>query len=293
MTSPQRLLPLLIVLAALGLPQHAPAEAAAIRWDRVVGANPGQMNAAQRERAAAFLRQEYSYFGCSRTVARCLEADRPSRTAQRLAGYIVRQVLESRSDDEIREGVRQRGLSAHPLQRATIDLANAQCHGPANAPVTVVEYADFECPFCRVFSPMVHRVVTRMQPNVRLCFKHFPVRGHSRALASSLAALAAERQGRFWQIHDRLYASSPRLADSDLERCAREAGVADLARWRRDMGDGALRTLIESDKLEGLRNGVRATPTFFINGKLYLGRKNEVEFRDRLEEELDLAQGRE
>ncbi len=285
-------LPVVLLVAALGLPRHAPAEAAAIRWDRVVGATPSRMSAAQRERATTILRREFCYYGCSRTIARCLEQDPPSRTAQRLAGYVVRQVLEDRTDDEIREGIQQRGLSAHPLQLATIDLAGAACLGPESAPVTIVEYADFECPFCRVVSPILHRLVDQMRGSVRVCYEHFPVRGHSRALATSMAALAAGRQGRFWQMHDELYRSAPRLSEADIVACARRAGVPDMDRWQRDREDAAFRSLIEADKLEGLRNGVRGTPTIFINRKEYLGRKNEAELRDRIEEELDLLQGR-
>lgn len=286
------LAPLLLVVAAFGLPRHAPAEAAGIRWDRVIGATPSRMSDAQRGRAEAIMRREFCYFGCSRTIARCLEQDPPSRTAQRLAGYVVRQVLEDRTDDEIHEGIQQRGLSAHPLELATIDLTGAHCLGPEAAPVTVVEYADFECPFCRVVSPILHRLVEAMAPNVRLCYEHFPVRGHSHALPSAFAALAAGRQGRFWQMHDELYRSAPRLAEDDLQACARRAGVRDMERWRRDREDQAFRTMVEADKLEGLRNGVRGTPTIFVNRKEYLGRKNEAELRDRLEEELDLIQGR-
>lgn len=276
---------------ALAIPRHAPAEARSIRWDQIMGANHRQMNAEQRTRASALMRREYCYFGCSRSVARCLEASPPSRTARRLGGYVVRQVLAGRTDEQIREGIRQRSLSAHPLETVTIDTSNAQCVGPAAAPVTIVEYADFECPFCRIISPIMHRLVQGMSGNVRLCFKHFPVRGHERALPSSIAALAAARQGRFWQMHNALYGVAPRLEEANLLAAARQAGVQDIDRWNRDRRDTALRQQIEADKVEGLRNGVSGTPTIFINGKEYLGQKNEVELRDRLQEELDITRG--
>jgi len=282
----------LLAAAALCLPALAPGEAASVRWDRIVGADASRLNADQRQRAVAIMQREFCYFGCSRSIARCLEAQEPSRTAQRLGGYVVRQVLEGRTDDEISEGIRQRGLSAHPLQPAQIDLANAECVGPADAAITVVEYADFECPFCRVVSPILHKLAGRMRPAARLCFKHFPVRGHSRAVPAAIAVLAAGRQGRFWQMHDALYASAPRLAEGDIARCAERARVPDLARWQRDRQGAALTALVEADKLEGIRNGVRGTPSIFVNGKEYLGQKNEAELRDRLEEELDLVQSR-
>ncbi len=293
MNNIQALLILVLLFGVATLPRHSPAEeASSIRWDRVIGADPSRMNDGQRSRAASILRSEFCYFGCSRQIARCLEQETPSRTAQRLAGYVVRQVLQERSDEEIRQGIQQRGLSAHPLQAVTIDLSNAQCIGPESAPVTVVEYADFECPFCRVISPILHRLAGQMGESVRLCFKHFPVRGHSRALPASIAALAADRQGRFWQMHDQLYSSSPRLDEEHLVACARRAGVPDMDQWSRDRQDTSFRSLIEADKLEGIRNGVEGTPTIFVNGKEFLGRKDEAELRDRFEEELDLVQGR-
>ena len=281
----------LVLVCAVGLPRHAPAEGQQIRWDQVMGADPSRMNGEQRERAAALLRREFCYFGCSRTIARCLEAPQPNRTARRLAGYVVRQVLAGRTDEEVHEGIQQRSLSAHPLQTVTMDLSRAQCIGAANAPVTVVEFADFECPFCRVISPIMHRLAGQMQPDVRLCFRHFPVRGHDSAVPASVAALAASRQGRFWQMHDVLYSISPRLADENLVDAARRAGVANIDQWQQDRQDQSLIQLVEADKLEGLQNGVRGTPAIFVNGKEYLGRKDEAELRDRLEEELDIVRG--
>ncbi len=273
------------------VPRHAPAEANAIRWAQVMGADHSRMNNAQQQRAAALLRSEFCYFGCSRSIARCLEAAQPNRTARRLAGYVVRQVLAGRTDNHIRQSIRQRSLSVHPIDTVTIDVSNAQCAGPANAPLTVVEYADFECPHCRVISPILHRFIGQMGPNVRVCFKHWPVRGHDHALAASIAALAAARQGRFWQIHNALYASSPRLEEENLAAAAQTAGVQNIARWNRDRQNSALRQQIEADKLEGLRNGVGGTPTIFVNGKEYLGQQIEAELRDRLEEELDIVRG--
>lgn len=273
------------------MPRHVPAEARQIRWNQIIGADANRLSAEQRARAAALMRSEFCYFGCSRTIARCLEASQPSRTARRLGGYIVRQILARKTDQEIRDGIQQRALSAHPISTVTIDVSSTQCIGPANAPITVVEYADFECPHCRVISPILHQLVGQMNPNVRLCFKHFPVRGHSHAVDASIAAIAAGRQGRFWQMHNALYASSPDLDDGDLLAAARSAGVGDIGRWQRDLRDRSIRQQVQSDKLEGIRLGVRGTPTIFVNGKQYLGQKNNSEIRDRLEEELDLVRG--
>ena len=287
-----RWLLLLAFSVATVVPGDAPGEAQPIRWDQVMGAETSRLDAEQRERVAGLLRREYCYFGCSRTIARCLEASPPSRTARRLAGYVVRQVIAGSTDQQIHDGIQRRSQSAHPLQPASIDLANAQCAGPADAPITVVEYADFECPFCRQISPIVHRFVQQLSPNVRVCFKHFPVRGHDRAIPSAIAALAAARQGRFWPMHDALYASAPRLDEEHLVAAARRARVPDMERWARDRNDGALRSQVEADKAEGLQNGVSGTPAIFFNGKEYLGQKTEPELLDRLQEELDLVGGR-
>jgi len=274
------------VAAGLGLvwTVGAAADGAAFPWDRVVGATTSSLTREQKDRVAALAATTANYQGCRGTVAECLARDPADPTAARLAGFLVRRVVAGDSDAQIAEGVANRRRSARPARVAEIDLFETNCTGPANARVTIVEFGDFQCPFCRAAEPFLERIVAAHSSDVRLCFKHFPVRSHDRAVPASIAALAAARQGKYWEMHRALYRTDD-LSDAGLEAVARQVGL-DLARYRADIADEALREEVETDKLEGQELGVDRTPTLFLNGKQYYGPLTEVEFADRVEEEL-------
>ena len=268
------------VLWAVG----AVADDASFPWSRVVGAPTSSLTQEQKDRVVALAGTTANYQGCRGTVAECIARDPADATAARLAGFLVRRVVAGDSDTQIADGVANRRRSARPARTAEIDLFESNCTGPASARVTIVEFGDFQCPFCRVAEPFLEKIIEAHPSDVRFCFKHFPVRSHDRAVPSSVASLAAARQGKYWEMHRALYQTSD-LSDANLEAVARQVGL-DLARYRADIADEALREEVETDKLEGQELGVDRTPTFFINGKQYYGPLTEVEFADRIEEEL-------
>lgn len=274
------------VVVGLGLvwAVGAAADGAAFPWDRVVGATTSSLTQEQKDRVVALAGTTANYQGCRGTVAECIARDPADPTAARLAGFLVRRVVAGDSDAQIADGVANRRRSARPARVAEIDLFETNCTGPANARVTIVEFGDFQCPFCRAAEPFLERVVASHASDVRLCFKHFPVRSHDRAVPASVAALAAARQGKYWEMHRALFQAAD-LSDAGLESVARQVGL-DLARYRADIADETLREEVETDKLEGQELGVDRTPTFFVNGKQYYGPLTEVEFADRIEEEL-------
>jgi protein-disulfide isomerase len=233
------------------------------------------------------------YYGCSDTVAACLRSDPDCQTARRLAGLIVRAVQAGRTDAWISEEVKHRSVSAHPFKTHRFNLtARPRSGAPADsAKVTVVEFADFECPFCRVISPKLKETIGSMAgKGVSLVFKHYPVSTHLQSEGAGRAAWAAHQQGKFWPYHDILYKNAPRLSASNLESYARAAGL-DMAAFRAARDSQRSSLLLAADKREGLKAGVQGTPTLFINGKMYRGRKDATELRDRLEEELHLVGG--
>jgi protein-disulfide isomerase len=136
--------------------------------------------------------------------------------------------------------------------------------GPADCPL-VIEYADFECHFCRLTHVALEAI------RLRRVFRHFPVRSkHPRAWAAAAAAEAAALQGRFWEMHDLLYADQGRLDDPHLWRRTRELGL-DVDRFETDRRSEAVRGRIERDFDSGLRAGVVTTPTLFVDGRSYPG----------------------
>jgi protein-disulfide isomerase len=143
--------------------------------------------------------------------------------------------------------------------------------GPADARVTLVEYGDFECPHCGALHPLVQAARKAFGGNLRFVFRHFPLRSsHPHALAAAKAAEAAGEQGRFWEMHDRLYRRQAELSDADLERHARDLGL-DLERFRGSLGSRAHEERIRQDLASAAESGARGTPSLFINGERYDG----------------------
>ncbi len=143
--------------------------------------------------------------------------------------------------------------------------------GPPDARVTLVEYGDFECPHCGAVHPVIMAARKAFGGNLRYAFRHFPLRSsHPHALAAAKAAEAAGEQGRFWEMHDRLYRRQSEMEDADLERHARDLGL-DLERFRRSLGERAHEARIREDLASASSSGVRGTPSLFINGERYDG----------------------
>lgn len=140
-------------------------------------------------------------------------------------------------------------------------------YGEPGAPVTLVEYGDFECPYCGAAAPVLRQLVDSSDGRVRLVYRHFPLfTVHPFALTAALAAEAAGEH--FWAMHDLLFAHQHRLADADLAGYGRQVG-ADGVTGERAQG---FRPAVEADYAAGADDGARGTPTIFIDGTLYTGR---------------------
>ena len=150
-----------------------------------------------------------------------------------------------------------------------IDL-DRHVYGAPDAAITVVEYGDFECPYCGAAFPVLRKLIDGSDGQVRLVFRHFPIFAkHPYALT---AALAAEASGEhFWTMHDLLYKHQTRLTDPDLAAYAAEAGVPDPESVVGDAAQ-AFQPAVETDYRAGVADGARGTPTLFVDGRLYEGR---------------------
>ena len=138
--------------------------------------------------------------------------------------------------------------------------------GPADAPSTLVEYGDYECPYCGLAHPIVEEVRRRLGRQLRFAFRHFPLAEiHPHAQPAAEAAEAAGAQGRFWEMHDLLYKNQQALDDADLLRYA-DALELDLTRFVSELADRTWETRVREDFMSGVRSGVNGTPTFFLNG---------------------------
>jgi len=143
--------------------------------------------------------------------------------------------------------------------------------GPNNARVTLVEYGDFQCPYCGLAYPIVRALEKLVGQDLRVVFRNFPLREvHARAESAAEAAEAAGAQGSFWEMHDVLFENQAELSEAALLRYASRV-VDDRARWLRDVRERRFLNRVEEDFVSGVMSGVRGTPTFYVNGRRHDG----------------------
>ena len=150
----------------------------------------------------------------------------------------------------------------------TLPVSDDRDHieGPADAEVTLVEYADYECPYCGAAYPIIKEVQARMGDRLRFVFRNFPIStSHPHAEQAAEAAEAAAAQGRFWQMHDLLYENQKRLGDQDLHAYAEQLGL-DVEPFDNELAEHVHAARVHEDFISGVRSGVNGTPTFYING---------------------------
>jgi protein-disulfide isomerase len=147
--------------------------------------------------------------------------------------------------------------------------ARDHTQGPDDAPVTLVEYGDYECPYCRMAYPIVKKAQQALGNNLRFVFRNFPLaESHPHARIAAEAAEAAGAQGKFWEMHDMLYENQDSLELEDLIRYATSIGL-DTVQLARDLQNGTYAKRVRDDFRNGVRSGVNGTPTFFVNGERY------------------------
>jgi len=149
--------------------------------------------------------------------------------------------------------------------------ARDHAEGPANAPVTLVEYGDYQCPYCGAAYPVVKRLQKKLGKKLRFVFRNFPLtEAHPYALIAAETAEAAALQGKFWEMHDLLFKQQKLLKPEVIPAWAKKLGL-DVDKFGNDIKQGVVEKRIKEDRQSGIRSGVNGTPTFFINGTRYDG----------------------
>ena len=154
--------------------------------------------------------------------------------------------------------------------------------GPAAARVTMVEFGDFQCPACGAAEPTVKQVLATYPNDVALAFVNFPLTKHAYALHAAEAFMAADRQGKAWEMHDQMFANQSALTDADLDGYAQVIGL-DLVQFDADRSSQDIADEVAQDKALGVSLGVDATPTFFIAGSWIVGNQPFSEFQKAIE----------
>ena len=159
-----------------------------------------------------------------------------------------------------------------------LDLSHSPVRGDKNAPVTIIEFSDMQCPFCAAVSPTLRQLTAQYPGQVKWIFKNFPLNFHADSPLAHRALLAAEQQGKFWEMHDLVFTNQSAIKRNDLLLYARRLDL-NMERFQGDLDSSALGQFVESDKREGARLNVSGTPTFFINGREYTGAMSVTQFQ--------------
>ncbi len=175
-----------------------------------------------------------------------------------------------------------------PDDVVAVPLGDSPRLGPDDAPVTIVAFGDFECPYCARGTDVVDGLREHYGDKLRIVHKHSPLPFHSHAYVAARASVAAHAQGKFWAFHDALYALRARFDEDDLARIAKDIGL-NMNRFRKAMDDMALDAVIEKDVSLAMSLGVTGTPAYFINGRPVQGAQPDLVFRLVIEEELERA----
>ena len=197
------------------------------------------------------------------------------RTQTAYSGYV----------DQLRSKTTVRILLDPP--RLKVATANSPAKGPANAPIELVEFSDFQCPFCLKARPTVTKVLDTYGDQIKFVHRHFPLSNHPNAWPAAEASECAAEQGQFWPYHDRLFANSTKLTDGDLKQAAAELGM-NSGRFNDCVDSHKYKAKVDADLKAGTEAGINGTPAFFINGRLLSGAQPFDAFKRIIDDELDL-----
>ena len=192
-----------------------------------------------------------------------------------------------------RQGVAEKWASAGArdksaaAERREVPLGG-DAKGPEDAVINIVEFSDFQCPFCNSAQATLRKLQQEYGNQIRIFFRHSPLPSHRQALLASQAALAAGAQGKFWEMHDKLFANQKALARADIEKYAQQVGL-DLTRFKAALDGNVYRARVDEDIALARQLGVKGLPASFINGRLIVGAKAYDRFKEVVEDELARA----
>jgi protein-disulfide isomerase len=179
------------------------------------------------------------------------------------AKFIFKSVRDGMSREQVEEAYKNR-FQADRIKNVSID--GSPIKGSDGAPVTLVEFADFECPFCGVMAPRLEKLAAERAKDLRVVFKYMPLPAHPHGEIAARAAFAASQQGKFWEMNKKLFENQKHLETADLEGYAKDLKL-DLNKFRTDMNSPAATERLERDRKLADAVGVKGTPTIFINGR--------------------------
>jgi protein-disulfide isomerase len=232
--------------------------------------------------------------GCGMKVAECRVNDPQCAWSKGVAAAMGDALRAGKSENEAIEAAKASKWGQGPKQPdlleapVTIPTAGSPVRGPENAAITLVEFSDFQCPYCYLAVAKLNALMNAYPGKMKLIFKEFPLETHSQADFAAQAAIAAHQQGKFWPMHDALFAHHNELSRPTIVALARDAGL-DIKRFEADVNSEATKKTVARDRQDGDKAGVEGTPSVFINGRKYNGSLDLPAIRKIIDEELKKA----
>jgi protein-disulfide isomerase len=267
---------------------QSPTQTASDRVTEVSGFDTASLSSAERDLLWNVANDVLSPCGDPRSLAVCAR-DRSCAACRPALRFLSRRVQDGFDAERLGDLVRAR-FSRDAVVR--INTEGAPVRGPASAPVTLVEFSDYECPHCADAAPVLRDIEREFGERLKVLHMHFPLSGHLHAMAASRAAVAAGRQGKFWEYHDLLFANQSALESQNLEQYAQRIGL-DVARFRVDRESSESEARVASDRREGERLQIDGTPAVYINGRRWPTslQFDRAQLREWITDEVELSGG--
>ncbi len=226
------------------------------------------LTATQQKIALGVMRNENCGCGCEMKIAECRMKDPRCAVSRRWSDMVVKAAASGKSADAIHADIVKLANEPPPLLEPPVKISTEgdPMKGPADAKVTIVEFSDFQCPYCAKAVNEVNQLLAKYPREIKIIFKQFPLDTHSQAALAAEAALAAQAQGKFWEMHDKMYANFRAINRDRIFAWAKEIGL-DMKRFENEINTRRYAARVASEEKEGEKAGVEGTPTFFINGK--------------------------
>jgi protein-disulfide isomerase len=250
-------------LALPGPVNAPPLKAAASEPEELPGVDTSQLS--RREKELAWRMVTELYAPCQReavSLAVCVKEKRACASCVPAVKLLVDKIHEGASSEQAQTVYATR----FGPKLKQVDLADSPSEGAADAPVTIVEWFDFECPHCKIAGPVLEKLVEKHPRGVRLVQKFFPLKQHPRADVAARAAWAAQQQGKYWDMERTLFAHQDALTDQDLEKYATDLKL-DVKRWKSDMASSRAAEVVARDRDQADKLGLTGTPFILINGR--------------------------
>ena len=269
-------------------------------WQTVTdlaGVDFSGVSPARKALALKALRTQACTCGCDMKVAECRVKDPNCSYSRGLASVTVGAIKAGKNADEAIAESKASKFGTRPVPKlledpVPIPTLGSPVMGPADARITLVEFSDFQCPYCSKATVQLNATLKAYPNDVRLIFKQYPlVELHPAAAISAAASLAAHQQGKFWPMHDVMFANRPKLSRQSILAWAKDAGL-DMQRFTADLDSDAIKKAILRDVADGDKAGVEGTPTVFLNGQRYNGDLAPDAIKPVIESELKRLAGK-